>query len=166
VKGVDMKPISIAVAKTVELNRDRLFDYFIPIELPEIFQGYGLLPAVVAVYGQTGDWDIPGHARTVHLSDGSTIYETITICNRPDLFSYKLSKFTGIFGFLVAEAISIWKFNRVNNELTEIVWEYSFYAKGIYTRLILKPILKLLFQRYMQQIVEIFSDLAKKNQRS
>ena len=158
-----MEPISVKVAKTVELNRERLFDYFIPIELTKIFRGYKLLPAVAKVSGQTGAWDIPGHARIVHLSDGSSIYEEVTSCDRPELFSYKLSKFTGMFGLLAAEAIGTWKFNYISNELTEIVWDYSFYAKGIYTHLILKPIIKLLFQPYMQQIVKTFSSLAREN---
>ena len=158
-----MNPISIKVTKTVELNRDRLFDFFIPIELPKIFRGYGLLPAVVKVSQQTGAWDVTGHSRTVHLSDGSTVYEEVTTCDRPELFSYKLSKFTGIFGLLVAKAIGGWRFNAITDRTTEVIWEYSFYAKGTLAYLILKPMLELIFQRYMEQIVEDLFRLAKQD---
>ena len=139
-----MESISVEVTKIIELDRDRLFDYFIPIELPKVFRGYGFLPAAIKVSNQTGAWDTPGHARTVHLSDGSTVYEEVTSCNRPELFSYKVSKFTGIFAFLVADAIGIWRFNRIDNELTQVVWEYSFYAKGMFTRLLLTLIIRLI----------------------
>jgi hypothetical protein len=158
-----MNPISIKVTKTVELNRDRLFDFFIPIELPTIFRGYGLLPAAVKVSEQTGAWDIVGHARTVHLSDGSTVHEEVTTCDRPELFSYKLSKFTGIFGLLVANAVGVWKFNAITDRVTEVIWEYSFYAKGKLAYPIVKPMLELLFQRYMEQIVEDLFGLAQQD---
>ncbi len=158
-----MKLIYARVAKTVEVDRERLFDYFIPIELPHIFTGFGLLPAVVKVSGQTGNWDIPGHSRTVHLSDRGTIVETVTSCQRPELFSYQLSNFTGGFGLLVADAIGIWKFNEIDRTTTEITWEYSFRAKSISAGIILKPIIELLFRAYMQQIIDTFSNLAIQN---
>ncbi len=158
-----MESISVKVTKIIEIDRSRLFDYFIPLELPKVLRGYGLLPAVIKVSNQTGAWDIPGHARTVHLSDGSTAYEEVTSCDRPELFSYKVSKFTGIFGFLVSGANGIWKFNCINNELTEMMWEYSFYAKGLLAHIVLKPIIKLIFQRYMEQVIEDFFILAKQN---
>ena len=158
-----MESISVKVTKMIELDRKRLFDYFIPIELPILLRGYGLLPAVVKVSEQTGAWDIPGNYRMVHLSDGGTIREEVTTCDRPELFAYKLSKFTGIFSFLVAGANGEWRFKRVNDRLTEVSWEYYFDAKGRFTRLLLQPIIELLFYRYMQQIVEDFSILAKKS---
>ena len=147
----------------IELDRDRLFDYFIPIELPILLRGYGLLPAVVKVSEQTGAWDVPGSSRMVHLSDSGTIREEVISCDRPNLFSYKLSKFTGMFSLLVAGANGEWRFKQINNQLTEVNWEYSFDAKGRFTRLILQPIIELLFHRYMQQIVEDLSVLAKKS---
>ena len=73
-----MESISVKVTKMIELDRERLFDYFIPIELPILLRGYGLLPAVVKVSEQTGAWDIPGNYRMVHLSDGGTIREEVT----------------------------------------------------------------------------------------
>ena len=158
-----METISVKVTKMIELDRDRLFDYFIPIELPILLRGYGLLPAVVKVSEQTGAWDIPGHSRMVHLSDGGTIREEVTSCDRPDLFAYKLSKFTGVFSLLVTGANGEWRFKRINSQLTEVSWEYYFDAKGTFTRLILQPIIELLFYRYMQQIVEDLSILAKKS---
>ena len=158
-----MESISVKVTKIIELDRNLLFDYFIPIELPILLRGYGLLPAVVKVSEQTGAWDIPGHSRMVHLSDGGTIREEVTSCDRPELFAYKLSKFTGIFSLLVAGANGKWRFKPVNDRLTEVSWEYYFEAKSSFTRLILQPIIELLFYRYMQQIVEDFSILAKKS---
>ena len=158
-----MDSISVKVTKMIELDRDRLFDYFIPIELPILLRGYGLLPAVVKVSEQTGAWDVPGSSRMVHLSDSGTIREEVISCDRPNLFSYKLSKFTGMFSLLVAGANGEWRFKQINNQLTEVNWEYSFDAKGRFTRLILQPIIELLFHRYMQQIVEDLSVLAKKS---
>ena len=64
-----MESISVKVTKMIELDRERLFDYFIPIELPILLRGYGLLPAVIKVSAQTGAWDVPGSSRMVHLSE-------------------------------------------------------------------------------------------------
>ena len=46
--------------------------------LPKVLTGYGPLPAVVRTSGHTGNWDIPGSARVVHLADGTSVREQLT----------------------------------------------------------------------------------------
>jgi hypothetical protein len=87
----------------------------------------GVLPAVVDVRDQTGGWDAGGQTRTLVLSDGGTIVETLRSAEAP-LFSYDLSQFTGLFGLLVAKAHSEWTVTGDGGRST-MVWIYSFTSR-------------------------------------
>jgi len=79
-----------------------VFDFVAAEEvLPKVLTGYGLLPAVVRTSGNTGPWDQPGSARTVHLADGSTAREQVTAYERP---VYKLAGFNS-FSAVRADAM-------------------------------------------------------------
>ena len=85
---------------------------------------WGVLPAVVEVRGQSGAWDTAGRARTLVLSDGGTLVETLTSAE-PPLFAYDLSRFTGLFGQLVAGGRSEWRVAADEGGST-IAWTYAF----------------------------------------
>ncbi len=72
----------------------------------------GVLPAVVDVRNQTGGWDAAGQTRTIVLSDGGTILETLRSAETP-LFSYDLTRFIMRFAWApymrrVMPAIAAW----------------------------------------------------------
>lgn len=85
---------------------------------------WGVLPAVVGVRGQTGHWDAVGETRTLVLSDGGTVTETITSAQSP-VFSYDLSRFTGAFGHLVVGARARWRVTP-DGDGSRIDWTYGF----------------------------------------
>ena len=62
------------------------FDAIVPIDLTAMMRGMGPLPAVTGVRDQTGPWDVAGSARTVELSDGTTVDERILAVYRPAAF--------------------------------------------------------------------------------
>ena len=73
-----------------------VFDFIVAEDvLPKVLTGYGLLPAVVRSSGNTGPWDQPGSARTVHLADGSTAREQVTAYERPVYFAYARAALSG-----------------------------------------------------------------------
>lgn len=87
----------------------------------------GILPAVVGVRDQTGDWDAAGQTRVLVLSDGSTVRETLAVVEEPR-FAYDLSEFTGIFGRIVAGGHSEWRVTAAGAGAA-IEWTYAFTPK-------------------------------------
>jgi hypothetical protein len=110
----------------------------------------GPLPAVVEVRDQTGRWDAAGQTRTLVLSDGGTLVETLTAADLP-LFAYDLSRFTGFFGALVAGARSEWRVTPLSGG-SRIDWTYAFTAKPGRGALV-AAIVRLAWGPYMRKVL-------------
>lgn len=91
-----------------------------------------------------------GQTRTLVLSDGGTVRETLRIVSAP-IFAYDLSHFTGFFAGLVDGGRSEW---RVDGQLTgsKITWTYSFNAKRG-CGLVVAAIVRLAWARYMRRVL-------------
>jgi len=110
----------------------------------------GVLPAVVEVRDQTGGWDAAGETRLLVLSDGGTVFETLRSAEAP-LFSYDLTRFTGLFGALVAEAHSEWTVSKHGRGST-IVWTYAFTSRPG-RGLVVAAIVRLAWGPYMRRVL-------------
>jgi hypothetical protein len=141
--------ISSTVSIIVQRPRAAVFKWFVPVELRNIFHGFGPLPAVVGTTGQTGPWDQPGSHRTIHLADGNTAREEVTACESPHYFAKRVTKFTNIFRFFADEAEGEWRFDDAGNS-TKINWTCTFHAKTLPNRRVLFPIVKLFWNGYMR----------------
>ena len=110
----------------------------------------GILPAVVAVRDQTGAWDAVGQTRTLVLSDGGTVRETLRSVSAP-VFAYDLSHFTGFFGGLVDGGRSEW---RVDSDPggSRITWTYTFTARRG-RGFIVAAIMRLAWAGYMRRVL-------------
>ncbi|CAN5367816.1 hypothetical protein BH10ACT7_BH10ACT7_21640 [soil metagenome] len=127
------------------------WDISAPIDPTRFYPKFGPLPAVVQVRDQSGPWDTPGRTRTLVLSDGGSVVETITDAKSPSYFAYDLSDFTKLFGVLVADARAEWTFERIA-EGTKITWTYRF--RGLPGRAwIVKLIVSLWWARYMKRVL-------------
>lgn len=122
-----------------------------PVDPTKFYPKFGPLPAVVAVRDQSGTWDAVGHTRTLMLSDGGHVIETITDADSPTFFAYELSQFQKLFGSLVSGARAEWRFER-EEEGTRIRWTYTFF--GLPGRAwIVKLIVKLFWAPYMRRVL-------------
>jgi len=110
----------------------------------------GVLPAVVEVRDQTGGWDAGGQTRTLVLSDGGTLVETLRTAKAP-LFAYDLERFTGLFGLLVAKAHSEWTVTDKGGRST-IVWSYSFTSRPG-RGLVIAAIVRFAWAPYMRRVL-------------
>jgi hypothetical protein len=110
----------------------------------------GVLPAVVEVRDQTGGWDAAGQTRLLVLSDGGTIVETLRSAEAP-LFSYDLTRFTGLFGMLVANAHSEWTVMDDDGH-SMIAWTYSFTSRPG-RGLVIAAIVRLAWAPYMRRVL-------------
>ena len=106
----------------------RTFDVLTPIDPSGFYPRFRVIPAVVSVTDQTGDWDAVGQTRMLHLSDGSTVVETITDVQRPGFFAYELTDFTKVFGPLVHHARAEWRFEAAEGG-TRVIWSYTFFGR-------------------------------------
>lgn len=109
-----------------------------------------MLPAVTDVRDQTGTWDAVGDSRTLVLSDGGTVRETLRVVDPPS-FAYDLTHFTGFFGRLVASGGSVWRIGPRDDGGT-IEWTYTFVARrgwGVAVALIMR----LAWAPYMRRVL-------------
>jgi hypothetical protein len=109
-----------------------------------------VLPGVVEVRGQSGAWDAVGQTRTLVLSDGGTVKETLRLVTLP-LFAYDLSTFTGFFGRLVATGRSEWRVVE-HPEGSTIEWTYTFTAKPGWGFAV-AAIMRLAWAPYMRRVL-------------
>lgn len=143
-----------------------VYELFIPINLVDILVGWGPLPAVVGTSDQTGSWSQTGSKRTVHLADGSTASEQVTHYIPDAEFGYTVSGFTNPIRLLARQAKGMWVFTRDSATSTHVTWTYTYEARGFLANILLTPIVKLLWKRYMQRAIDTFSALAEQKIRS
>jgi hypothetical protein len=154
--------ISVSASVHVAVPRPALFDWFIPIELPRILLGYGPVPAITATSGQTGAWDQPGSSRTVHLADGSTAREQVTVCVRPSHFGYRVGEFTGNVRHLATGARGAWTFDESGaGGGTDVRWTYTFVARSAVARVVLAPVVRVLWRGFMRAALQRMVELSE-----
>ena len=104
------------------------WDVLTPIDPTRFYPKYGPLPATVAVREQTGPWNVVGQTRTLLLSDGGSVVETITDIRVHSFFAYELSDFQKAFKRLVDHARAEWTFAEVDGG-TLVHWTYEFFPR-------------------------------------
>jgi hypothetical protein len=113
----------------------------------------GLLPGVVGVRHQPPTWDVLGHSRTLDLSDGGSVVETITRSEPGSAFAYDLTAFRGVFGMLVADARAEWSFEARGSRCS-IRWTYTFRARPG-RGWIVRAVVASLWRPYMRRVLRV-----------
>ena len=139
-----------AVAMT-HANPKRAYEISGALDPSKFYPRSGPLPAVVAVRDQGGAWDTIGRTRTLMLSDGGYVIETITDTDSPTYFAYELSDFQKLFGMLVSGARAEWRFERAESG-TRIRWTYTFFGK-LGRGWIVALIVTTLWRPYMKKVL-------------
>lgn len=117
----------------------------------EFYPEFGAVPAVVRVHGQPPIWDAPGLSRTLELSDGGSVVETITTSDPGVSFAYDLREFRKVFGRLVSGAHAEWSFV-AEGATTRIRWSYAFHplpGRG----LVVDALVLFLWAPYMRKVL-------------
>lgn len=156
--------VATTVEAVVAAPRAALFAWFVPLPLPRILLGYGPIGAVAETTGQTGPWSAPGSRRTVHLADGSTAQETVTACEAPGYFAYRVSDFTHpLLRLLARDAVGEWWFGDAppaagaggapagrGAPATRVVWRYTFRARSRAAAAALRVVSAVVWRGYMR----------------
>jgi len=132
-------------------DQGRTYEILTPSDPSRFYPSFRVIPAVGSVTDQSGPWDAVGQTRTLHLSDRSTVVETITDVERPDFFAYELTRFTRLFGRLVDHARAEWRFEPVGAG-TRIRWSYTFVGRPG-RGWIVAMIVRLVWAAYMRRVI-------------
>lgn len=122
-----------------------------PIDPTRFYPRFGIVPAVIAVRDQTGPWNVVGQTRTLALSDGGQVVETITDVVEPTFFAYELTEFSKLFKLMVDHARAEWSFLAVDGG-TRVTWSYEFYPRkgwGLPLRIIVARV----WEPYMRSVL-------------
>lgn len=131
------------------------WDVLTPIDPARFYPKHGPIPATIAVRDQSGPWDAVGQTRTLLLSDGGHVVETITDVEKPvgeqGFFAYELTDFQKVFKLMVDHARAEWTYE-AHPAGTLVHWTYTYvpkkgwgWAVGLIVRLWWDP--------YMRQVL-------------
>ena len=95
-------PVSVEVA----------YQQVLTVPLPQIFgRRYWAIAPITEVIGQEGEWGTTvGQTRTIKMSDGASMLETLTVIEKPSRFGYTIGNVKGMLKLLVSAATGVWAF--------------------------------------------------------
>jgi hypothetical protein len=140
-------PYLLSSSTVVPVPPDVAYDGVVDAPLEELFaHRAGLIPPIRECRDQDGAWGTIGQTRTVVLADGSTNLETLVVADRPGVYRYRLSDFTGPFKALVAGVDGAFSFE-AEGPGTRVTWSWSLRPTNPVARLGL-PVLGVFWRQY------------------
>jgi hypothetical protein len=161
-----MAAVATTVVSSIAAQRKPFYTWLVPgvfyHQLETVLRDAAFLPGVARTSDTTGPWDKAGSTRIVHLTDGTTVRETVTTATAPDYFAYRLTEFSSpMIRALVKEARGQWWFTDSGSGL-QAKWTYTAESKNLLGGLILLPVIKILWHRYMQAAMNVTKARAEK----
>ncbi|MGE3509513.1 MAG: hypothetical protein AB7N65_11580 [Vicinamibacterales bacterium] len=160
-----MAKVATTVIATIAVPRTALWNWLVPgvffDQLESVVRDEAGLPGCVKTTGTTGPWDVAGSTRIVHLSDETSVRETVKVATAPDYFSYRLTDFSSRpIRMLVAEAGGQWWFTD-EGAGTHVKWTYTAESRNWLTMVVLFPVIRVLWNRYMQSSMRVIKARAE-----
>jgi Polyketide cyclase / dehydrase and lipid transport len=128
-----------------------VFDFVTSLSnLPKVFRGYGLIPAIIKAEMADGREMREGGVRRIENSDGSVIDEEIIAFKKRERQTYRLVRgFKFPISLLIDSGGGDWKFTAIPKG-TRIDWEFYF----MLTSPVFYPVGLLLVQVFMQKSMQ------------
>lgn len=113
-------------SRTFPVSVDAAYHSVLVAPLPTLFgRRYWAIAPIVEVTGQEGEWgSAVGQTRTIKMSDGGNMLETLTVIDRPNQFGYEISNVKGVLKLLVVAASGTWAF-AADGDGTRITWSWN-----------------------------------------
>lgn len=161
-----MAEVATTVVSVIAAPRKPFYAWLVPgvfyDQLETVLRDAAFMPGVSKTTGTTGPWDKPGSTRVVHLTDGTSCRETVTSATAPDYFAYKLTEFSNpLIRILVKEARGQWWFTDEGQGL-HAKWTYTAETKNPFGAILVAPVIKILWHRYMQAAMNVTKERAEK----
>ena len=145
------------VARQVAVPYEEAMDRFVPIPLTEIFARRHLaLPAIKRVDAPEGRFDQVGMSRTIHLADGGSMVETLTVVSPPSQYGYRIDRVRGPLKPLAKEIRGLWSFAPVGSG-TKVAWRWEIEPTLVARPLM--PVFAAMWRGYAARSLERLSDL-------
>ncbi len=138
------------VQQSIEINAgpDKVFAAALSFDAPSIVKKHGALPGVAAVAGQTAAWSAPGQQRTLTLTDGTSVRETLVLLDRSS-YDYRVEEFTGPIAALIERATG--QFEAAPDGAGSLLsWRYEFVAASPAAAPLLRFMVSALWPGYMR----------------
>jgi len=151
----------VEASRLVAVEPTEAFDRLIAARLPEVFaRRYAAFPAVREVTDEPDEWGTVGQVRTIVLTDGSTLRETLTSVDRPTGYTYLLDDLQGTLRPFVRTVDGAWS---VTPEGTgaRIGWSWTLHPKAAPARLTLNVIARMWKGYADRALVELESILMR-----
>ena len=164
-----MAKVSTTVVSFIAAPRKPFYQWLVPgvfyNQLETVLKNAAFMAGVTKTTDTTGPWNVPGSTRIVHLTDGTTVRETVTKAAAPDYFSYRLTEFSSsMVKGLVKEAGGQWWFTD-NGSGLQAKWMYTVESKNALAVIILFPFIKILWNRFMKAAIKNVKTRAEKEVR-
>ena len=112
-------------SRVLAVHHDEAMERFIRVPLTDIFDHRHLaLPAIKRVDAPDGLFDQVGQSRTIHLADGGSMVETLTVVSPPGEYGYRISDVRGPLKPLAKEIRGLWTFTPVG-AATRVTWRWE-----------------------------------------
>lgn len=139
-------PLHVSQTRTYPIPVEEAFALTLPMPLERIFsKRFGPIPATTgttrlpdagadaaaaaAVGHAETPWGAVGQVRTVHLADGGSVREELTIVDPPRVFGYELTQLTGPLKPLASRIEGSWAFAPIGSGCT-ITWSWTVHPAG------------------------------------
>lgn len=147
------RPLTVSSSRVVPAEHERTFDVTMAEPLPRLFsRRFGPLPPIKEVRDQPATWDTVGQSRTIVLSDGGTLQETLTSVDRPRAFGYDIGEVTGPMKPIAAKVEGEWRFEPAGTG-TRVTWSWTIHPANKFGELLL-PLLGWFWNGYARQALE------------
>ena len=150
-------PLVVEQSRAIPVEPGEAFARTLPMSLPALFRRwYGPIPPIKEVRDQNGDWDSVGETRTIALTGGGTMRETLTSVDAPRSFGYTITGITGPMAPLIGHVEGAWIFTP-HGTGTRVTWRWTLHRKSALTAPAL-PVFARLWRGYARQSLESLSD--------
>ena len=161
-----MAKVATTVIATIAVPRQAFWTWLVPgvfyDQLDSVVRDEAGLPGCTKTTGTTGPWDVAGSTRIVHLSDETYVRETVKVATAPHYFAYRLTEFSSrMIRLLVREASGQWWFTDEGSS-THVKWTYTAESRTRLAMLVLFPVIRILWTRYMQSSMRVIKTRAEK----
>lgn len=150
-------PVHVSATRTYPIPAERAYDLTIRWPLEELFDSrYGPIPPIVRTE-QDGAWGTLGQVRTIHLGDGGSMQERLTIVEPGQEFGYEITGITGPMKGLAARIEGRWTFEPVGTGC-RITWLWTIHPKSSASAWVV-PIFGKIWVRYARRALDHLDDL-------
>jgi hypothetical protein len=135
-------------SQTFAATVEQAYDVVCTAPLTDIFsRRYLAIAAIAEVTGQEGEWgEAVGQTRTIRLTDGATMLETLIAVDRPHHFDYSISELTGPLKMLVSGIDGRYSFEPDGGGVT-VTWRWVVTPKGLVGKLAM-PVFAAMWSQY------------------